>query len=101
MRLGLDLERPSMSVPSDNQTSWPQTEAHDDPHVWADQSSDFVLIAEGKPPSRIELARERMLICRLYLGLLRTITDDYGTEFAVPSHSLMPRTIGSSLCLRI
>jgi carbonic anhydrase len=54
MRSGLDLERPSMSVPNDNQTSWPQTEVHDDPHVWADQSSDFVLIAEGKPPSRIE-----------------------------------------------
>jgi hypothetical protein len=57
--LGLDLERPSMSVPSDNQTSSPQAEAHNDAQVWADQSSDFVLIAEGKPPSRIELARER------------------------------------------
>ena len=26
-----------------------------------------------------------MLICRLYLGLMRTITDDYGAEFAVHS----------------
>ena len=40
------------------------------------------MIAEGKPPPRIELARERLLICRLYLGLLRTITDDYGVEIA-------------------
>jgi hypothetical protein len=46
------------------------------------------LITEGKPPSRIELARERMLICRLYLGLMRTITDDYGAEFAAHSDSL-------------
>ena len=36
--------------------------------AWTDYGSDFVLIAEGKPPPRIELARERMLICRLYLG---------------------------------
>ena len=46
------------------------------------------MIAEGKPPPRIELARERMLICRLYLGLMRTITDDYGAEFAAHSDSL-------------
>ena len=26
-----------------------------------------------------------MLICRPYLGLMRTITDDYGAEFAVHS----------------
>jgi len=27
-----------MSVPSDDQTSWPQAEAHNDAQVWADQS---------------------------------------------------------------
>src|SRR5262249_368438 len=75
-------------VPSENQASWPQAEAHSDAGVWADHGSDFVLISEGRPPSRIELARERMLICRLYLGLLRTITDDYGIEFAAHSDSL-------------
>ena len=83
-----------MSVPSDVQESWPQTEARKDADVWADHASDFVLIAEGRPPSRIELARERMLICRLYLGLLRTITDDYGTQLAAQSDSLTLRTIG-------
>jgi len=57
-----------MSVPSENQASWPQAEAQSDASVWADHGSDFVLISEGRPPSRIELARERMLICRLYLG---------------------------------
>jgi hypothetical protein len=95
---GLDLERSSMSVPSDNQESWPQAEAHND--LWADHGSDFVLIAEGRPPSRIELGRERMLVSRLYLGLLRTITDDYGIEFAAHSDSLTLRTIGIYVFLR-
>jgi len=87
-----------MSVPSHNQECWPQAETHHD--VWADHGSDFVLIAEGRPPSRIELARERMLISRLYLGLLRTITDDYGIEFAAQSDSLTLRTIGIYVFLR-
>jgi hypothetical protein len=65
-----------------------------------DESADFVLIAEGKPPPRIELARERMLISRLYLGLLQTITDDYGTEFAARCDSLAYRTIGIYVFLR-
>jgi predicted DNA-binding transcriptional regulator len=64
------------------------------------RGSEFVLITEGKPPSRIELARERMLICRLYLGLMRTITDDYGAEFAAHSDSLAYRTIGIYVFLR-
>src|SRR5215467_30462 len=89
-----------MSVPSENQASWPQAEAHSDAGVWADHGSDFVLISEGRPPSRIELARERLLICRLYLGLLRTITDDYGAEFASHSDSLAYRTIGIYVFLR-
>jgi hypothetical protein len=89
-----------MSVPSDVQESWPQTEARKDADVWADHASDFVLIAEGRPPSRIELARERMLICRLYLGLLRTITDDYGTQLVAQSDSLTLRTIGIYVFLR-
>jgi DNA-binding MarR family transcriptional regulator len=58
------------------------------------------LIAEGKPPPRIKLAKERMLICRLYLGLMRTITDDYGAEFAAHSDSLAYRTIGIYVFLR-
>jgi hypothetical protein len=61
---------------------------------------DFVLIAESKPPSRTELAREWILICRLYLGLMRTITDDYGAEFAAHNDSLAYRTIGICVFLR-
>ena len=84
-----------MSVESDRQLSRSQAE-----DAWADHGSDFVLIADGKPPPRIELARERLLISRLYLGLLQTITDDYGTEFASHSDSLAYRTIGIYVFLR-
>ena len=76
----------------------PRHEAHDD--VRTDFGSDFVLIAEGKPPSRIALARERMLISRLYVGLLQSITDDYGAEFVAQSDSLTYRTIGIYVFLR-
>ena len=79
-----------------NQTSAPQHEALD----WVDHGVDFVLIAEGKPPARIALARERMLICRLYVGILQTITDDYGADFAAHSDSLSYRTIGIYVFLR-
>jgi len=87
-----------MSVQNDKQALWSQDETHSEEHAF--QGSDFVLIEEGKPPSRIELARERMLISRLYLGLLRTITDDYGAEFAAQSDSLTYRTIGIYVFLR-
>jgi len=96
-----------MSVLNDHQASQSKNEVGDDAciHQGSDdacihQGSDFVLIAEGKPPSRIERARERMLICRLYIGLMQTITDDYGAEFAVHSDSLAYRTIGIYIFLR-
>jgi DNA-binding IclR family transcriptional regulator len=41
-----------------------------------------------------------MLVCRLYLSLMRTITDDYGAEFAAHSDSLAYRTIGIYVFLR-
>jgi predicted transcriptional regulator len=88
------------TVKDGNEDLWSQDTARDETHAWDYQYSDFVLIAQGKPPSRIQLARERMLICRLYLGLLQTITDDYGTEFAAQSDSLTLRTIGIYVFLR-
>lgn len=66
--------------------------------LW-DDGCDFVLVEEGRPPSRIELARERMLMCRLYLGLIQSITDDYGA-FAARSDSATYRTIGIYVFLR-
>src|SRR6516225_6267417 len=84
---GPEPERRSMSVQNDKQALWSLDETRSEEHAFQDQGSDFVLIEEGKAPSRIELARERMLISRLYLGLLRTITDDYGAVFARPCKS--------------
>src|SRR5215831_11256788 len=85
-----------MSIQGEDRASGPQHDMID----WVDHGSDFTLIAEGKPPSRIALARERMLICRLYVGLLQTITDDYGAEFAANNDSLAYRTIGIYVFLR-
>jgi DNA-binding MarR family transcriptional regulator len=65
-----------------------------------DPVSDFVLVHEVQPPRRIDLARERMLMCRLYLGLIRSISDDYGTAFAAHSDSATFRTIGIYVFLR-
>ena len=61
---------------------------------------DFVLVQDFRPPPRIELARERMLICRLYLGLIRTMTEDYGAAFASHNDSSTFRTIGIYVFLR-
>ena len=89
-----------MVIQNEGPTLRAQHEAHNNVHASPDHGSDFVLIAEGKPPPRIALARERMLICRLYVGLLQTITDDYGAEFAAHSDSLAYRTIGIYIFLR-
>ena len=64
-----------------------QGEAHTAAQPWAHLGDDFVLMHEVKPPPRIALARERMLMSRLYLGLIRSISDDYGAEFAANSDS--------------
>jgi DNA-binding MarR family transcriptional regulator len=85
-----------MSIPDEVQASGSQHDTID----WVDHGSDFVLVAECKPPSRIALARERMLISRLYVGLLQSVTDDYGAEFTAYSDSLAYRTIGIYVFLR-
>lgn len=72
-----------------------------DEKAWqSDPASDFVLVREVQPPRRIEMARERMLMCRLYLGLIRSMSDDYGAEFAAHSDSATFRTIGIYVFLR-
>lgn len=85
-----------MTIQKESQASPPQN----DDLAWVDHGSDFLLVPESKPPPRIALARERMLICRLYVGLLQTITDDYGAEFANHSDSLAYRTVGIYVFLR-
>jgi hypothetical protein len=75
------------------------TEA-DEISAWETSTPDFVLLHDIKPPQRIELARERMLLSRLYLGLIQTMNDDYGAEFARHSDSATYRTIGIYVFLR-
>jgi DNA-binding MarR family transcriptional regulator len=65
-----------------------------------DPQSDFVLVKEVRPPQRIARARERMLLCRLYVGLIRSLNDDYGTAFGSHSDSAVYRTIGIYVFLR-
>jgi DNA-binding MarR family transcriptional regulator len=61
---------------------------------------DFVLVNEIRPPSRIAQARERLLLSRLYIGLIRSLNEDYGAEFAVNNDSCTLRTIGIYVFLR-
>jgi DNA-binding MarR family transcriptional regulator len=78
-----------------------QTGEHIEAHDPLDDAGiDFVLIQDVKPPPRIALARERLLISRLYIGLIRSIHDDYWAEFATQSDSATIRTIGIYVFLR-
>ena len=73
-------------------------EAEHKAHAWHEPGSDFVLVEDFQPPPRIELARERMLMCRLYIGLIRSISKDYGAAFAAHSDSSTFRMIWN-LCV--
>ena len=89
-----------MATREDHQATRDQSKQHIQAHDWSDGSSDFVLVQDVQPPPRIELARERMLMCRLYLGLIQTISDDYGAEFVARSDSSTLRTVGIYVFLR-
>jgi len=69
-------------------------------HGAAAHDHPVVLIDEVHPPPRIKLARERMLMCRLYIGLIRSVNDDYGSDFAGHSDSCTDRTIGIYVFLK-
>ena len=60
----------------------------------------FVLVDEVRPPPRIQLARERLLMSRLYVELIRSLNDDYGSDFAGHSDSCTDRTIGIYVLLK-
>ncbi len=72
----------------------------DEPASLVADELDFVLVDEIRPPSRITQARERLLLSRLYVGLIRSLNDDYGAEFAASSDSCTLRTIGIYVFLR-
>ena len=64
------------------------------------EEPDFIMVDGAQPPARIMLARERLLLCRLYVRLIRSLHDDYGAEFAANSDSSTLRTIGIYVFLR-
>jgi hypothetical protein len=84
-------DHPASQAPGGNQVA---------ADAWRSLGSDFVLIQDVRPPPRIELARERMLLCRLYLGLIQSMNDDYGAAFGAQSDSATFRTIGIYVFLR-
>src|SRR3954470_16757159 len=68
--------------------------------AWSDMDLDFTLVPDVEPPPRIAHARERLLMCRLYLGLIRSINDDYGLDFAPIGDSASCRMVGIYVLLR-
>ena len=75
-----------MAIHHDHRGEWAQSEQL----ASGDRNSDFVLIQEVRPPPRIELARERMLMCRLYLGLIQSVNDDFAFAGRSDSATLEP-----------
>jgi DNA-binding MarR family transcriptional regulator len=61
---------------------------------------DFVLLEDARPPQRIQFARERFLMSRLYVELIRSLNDDYGSDFAGHSDSCTDRTIAIYVFLK-
>jgi hypothetical protein len=51
-----------------------QADRRIEPAAWAEP--EFVLVPERLSP-RIKMPRERFLLCRLYLGLIQSMTEDY------------------------
>jgi len=80
----------------------PASRAHKHPgaHAGRERGADFLLVDEIHPPPRIELARERMVMCRLYLGVIRSLNEDYGAAFATQTDSSSLRTVGMYVFLR-
>ena len=86
-----------MDIPKGHHAAHAHNTKHVGAHSWRERGADFVLVEEIHPPPRIELARERMLLCRLYLGLIRSINEDYGASFAGQNDSSTFRTIGMTV----
>jgi predicted transcriptional regulator len=82
------------AIAQDIPVSPAQADEHVEARPWRALGDDFVLMKDVRPPPRFAHARERVLMCRLYLGLIRTISDDYGAPFAGHTDSASFRAIG-------
>jgi predicted transcriptional regulator len=89
-----------MEILKDHPASRAHDTKHPGTHTRRERGADFLLVDEIHPPPRIELARERMVMCRLYLGVIRTINEDYGAAFATQTDSSSLRTVGMYVFLR-
>ena len=88
-----------MEIQKGHNATRPRESKHE-PHAWHEPGSDFILVEDFHPPPRIELARERMLMCRLYMGLIRSVNEDYGAAFTAHNDSSTFRMIGIYVFLR-
>ncbi|MCP3466903.1 MULTISPECIES: hypothetical protein [unclassified Bradyrhizobium] len=89
-----------MALQDHSDKSTPAKNTPADLSTWAAAGDEFVLLDTVQPPARIAMARERMLLSRLYLGLIRSLNDDYGADFVRQNDSATFRTIGIYLFLR-
>jgi DNA-binding HxlR family transcriptional regulator len=89
-----------MTMHNDHGASQAPSEEQPESQPWNGLGPDFVLLPDVQPPRRFALARERMLLCRLYLGLIRSINDDYGLDFAAQGDSSSSRVVGIYVFLR-
>ena len=80
--------------PTDASAAPAQTDERIEARLWRALGDDFSLMKDVTPPPRFPHARERMLMCRLYLGFIRTLSDDFGAPFAGTSDSASVRAIG-------
>src|SRR5262249_26575819 len=68
--------------------------------LWRALGDDFFPLQDIVPPARFPHARERLLMCRLYVGVIRSISDDYGAPFATHADSPSFRAVGIYVMFR-
>jgi hypothetical protein len=68
--------------------------------LWRALGDEAARMKEVKPSPRFPHARERMLMCRLYLGLIRSIGEDFGAPFVAHADSPSVRAIGIYVLFR-
>ena len=68
--------------------------------LWRALGDDVARAEEVEPPPRFPHARERILMCRLYVGLVRSLGEDFGAPFAAHADSASVRAIGIYVTFR-
>ena len=87
-------EDPAETAAGPEDDSPAPTDEQVEAQLWRALGDDLVVMKEVNPPARFAHARERLLMSRLYLGLIRSLSEDYGAPFGVQSDSASVRAIG-------